>query len=76
MIDLTVLSDNTVAMHDESGTVVINNAHALSIICLNCGGMKNVYLHHEPTQEEMAGRLRTGIEAYAMFAQCKCGESE
>ncbi len=53
--------------------VVVSNALALLIICVECGNTVNVYLHNTPTNEEFAHEeLQTGTTQYPAFNYCRC----
>jgi hypothetical protein len=44
------------------------------LICTECGNTINVYLHHVPSDGEMANDLLTGTVQYPMFKYCKCDQ--
>jgi hypothetical protein len=55
-------------------TIIISNDYALIILCAHCGNVRNVFLHHEPTGEEMKSNnaLNIGGTQYPAFKYCHC----
>jgi hypothetical protein len=57
-------------------TVIISSAYALIILCAHCGNVRNVYLHHTPTDAEMKAKNvpDIGTTQYSGHKYCRCDE--
>ena len=72
MSDLTVDPKFKVALIGKR--IIVSNEQAILLICTECGNTINVYLHHVPSDGEMANDLLTGTVQYPMFKYCKCDQ--
>jgi hypothetical protein len=74
MSDLTVNPQVKVQTFAKDGSFLISTSQSTILKCLKCGGMRDVSLHQDPTEQEMqAGQnLKTGSNSYPMMQQCRC----
>lgn len=73
MVDLTVRTGTKVETIAKDHALLISNYYAVIVRCTRCGKIKDVSLHDDPTQEDMAkGQFLPGVYG---LRECTCNLS-
>lgn len=75
MSDLNINPDAKISIVGK--TLVISTKQDITVVCLQCGEIKNVFLLQPPTTKEMQpdGKLHTGVQTNSLFQRCLCTAS-